>query len=145
MRLSEKGKRHLVVDEGKRTEAYRDSEGIPTIGIGFTHIHGRPVNMSDKLTVEQITKMLPQILKEYEDAVNEAITMPMFQHEFDAFVCFCFNIGANAFKLSGVVKAFNSGNKVLAAVRMFQWLKPIVLKDRRLRDATLFACGEYAT
>lgn len=143
MRLSEKGKRHLVIDEGSKTHAYKDTRGTWTVGIGFTELDGRPVTGADVLTVEQIAMYLSKILNQYEMAVNEAITAQMYQCEFDAFVCFCFNIGTSGFRKSSTLEAFNAGNKILAAVNMFEWLNPIELKNRRKADARLFAAGVY--
>lgn len=143
LKLSENGKHHLLIDEGCRTEAYRDTRNIPTIGIGFTEIFGRKVKMGDVLTLDQIKEMLPVILKPYEDAVNSFVTTKLYQHEFDSLVCFCYNVGVGGFKLSAVVKALNKGNKMLAMLYFFNWRKPPEIIARRFNDAMLFTTGEY--
>lgn len=143
MRTSESGKGHLIIDEGTKTKAYKDSRGIWTIGNGFTMIYGRPVVGGDVLTVLQIKAMLPEILKPYEDAVNTAIKVKIYQYEFDALVCFCYNIGINGFSKSEVVRAINDGNKNLALLCFFNWRNPPEIVGRRYADARLFLMGDY--
>jgi len=43
----------IAGEEGMRTEAYKDSEGIWTIGYGQTTLNGRAVKQGDKITKEQ--------------------------------------------------------------------------------------------
>jgi len=145
MMTSVKGKLHLIYDEGNKTKAYKDSVGIWTIGVGYTRIEGRPVKEGDVLTLEQITAMLPEVLKEYEDAVNQSVTVPLHQHEFDACVCLAYNIGAGGFKGSTVVKLINAGQKRSAefALAWFMWHKPFEIVKRRWNDANLFIKGVY--
>lgn len=143
VKLSEKGKIHLTRDEGSKTNAYQDTRGIWTIGIGFTQLNGAPVKATDVLTVKEITDLLPEVLKPYEEAVKLSVSCKLFQHEFDSLVCFCFNIGAAGFTNSKVVDSLNKGNKLLAVADMFQWRNPPEILKRRYNDARLFAIGEY--
>lgn len=143
MKLSPKGIAHLMIDEGVKYHAYKDVRGIPTIGVGFTEILGRKVTMDDTLTPEQVKQMLPVILEPYERAVDDAVNIPIYQHEFDALVCFCFNIGVVGFTNSSAVKALNKGNHQAATLYFFNWHTPLVIVPRRYNDALLFTTGEY--
>lgn len=143
MQLSDPGEKHLFIDEGNKTIPYKDVRGIWTVGPGFTEIDGRPVTAQDVLTPEKIKELFPKILKPYEDAINTAVTTKLYQHEFDALVCFCYNVGVQGFKDSAVVKALNKGNKQLATLYFFNWRKPVEIIGRRYNDALLFTTGEY--
>lgn len=110
--MSAYGKAILKQLEGLRTKAYRDIAGVPTIGFGNTfHPDGRPVKMGDVITVAQADEYLSAILPKYETAVRKIVTAPLRQHEFDALVCFVYNIGATAFLNGGVDDALNRGDK----------------------------------
>lgn len=124
MDMSERGVRLLIDREGSKTKAYRDSVGIWTIGVGHTAAAGPPKPREGMtLTELQVRDLLLHDLVQYEDAVERAITRPMAQHEFDAMVSLCFNIGANAFKGSSVVRRFNEGDKRQAADAFRMWNK----------------------
>lgn len=80
--------------------------GTPTIGYGVTD--SSEVNkrkMSDKDAVE----LLKTKLKDYEAAVDDAVTVDISQNQKDALTSFCYNVGISAFKNSDLVKKINDG------------------------------------
>lgn len=117
--------RHLIAQrEGTRLDAYQDSVGIWTIGIGHSSAAGPPtVTKGMHITQAQCDEILSRDLKKFEASVNAAIARPLADHEFDALVSLCFNIGGYAFTNSTVVKRFNSGDKMGAADAMLLWNK----------------------
>jgi hypothetical protein len=54
----------------------------------------------------------------------------MEQHEFDAFVSVCFNVGPK-FKTSTAIRKFNQGDKKRAAAAILMWNKPPEIRGRR--------------
>lgn len=111
MSTSAKGKILLKRLEGLRTAAYKDSAGIPTIGYGNTyHPNGTAVRMGDTITIAQADEYLTAILPTYEQVVRKTITAPLSQNQFDALVCFVYNIGGTAFINGSVDDKLNNGD-----------------------------------
>lgn len=125
MDTSPKGIQHLKQREGVRAKAYLDSVGIWTIGVGHTAMAGPPkpkkgMILSDK----EIDQILAHDLVQYEDGVERALKgVKLKQHEFDALVSLCFNIGIRNFTKSSVVKELIAGNKAKAADKFLLWNK----------------------
>jgi len=76
--------------EGCRLKAYLDSVGVPTIGYGHTH----GVTMGMTCTQEQADAWLQEDTQGAVQAVNNLVTVPLTQQQFDALVDFTFNLGA---------------------------------------------------
>lgn len=109
MKLSANGLVKLAEFEGVKLNAYQCSAGVWTIGIGSTYYaNGTKVKQGDKLASRNEAYILAvTTMKQYIDAVNTSIKVPINQNQFDALVCFCYNIGAPRFKTSTVVKRIN--------------------------------------
>ena len=119
MKTSSKGIALITEFEGFRSKAYLCPAGVPTIGYGFT----LGVQLGDTITKEQAKRRLARELESYEAAVSRACTNEPNQNEFDALVCFAFNVGAAGMAKSSVIKAHNRGDHQ-AAARAFQlWNK----------------------
>lgn len=59
-------------EEGVRTEAYQDSEGIWTIGYGQTSLNGRAVKQGDKITKEQaLSGFRSNVASHRQRAINQ--------------------------------------------------------------------------
>ena len=119
MKTSPKGIAIITEFEGFRSKAYLCPAGVPTIGFGFT----KGVQLGDTMTKAQAKARLAAELGEYEEGVLSACTNPPNQNEFDALVCFAFNVGVGGMSKSSVIKAHNRGDHQ-AAARAFQlWNK----------------------
>lgn len=145
MKLSANGFKLLGELEGIVLRPYRDSVGIPTIGIGSTYYEdGTKVKMSDKaITKERAIQLAKNVVKSFEAQVNKSILLPMAQNQFDAMVLLCYNIGESGFARSSVVRNFNAGNLQKAADSFLLWNKAggkVVrgLVNRRNIERTLF-------
>lgn len=124
MKCSPAGRAAITRREGNKLVAYKDSVGIPTIGVGHTTAAGPPaVKMGMKITPQESDEILSRDLAKFEKAVDDAITEPMAQHEFEAFVSLAFNIGGGAFAKSTVARKFNAGDKPGAADAFLMWNK----------------------
>ena len=119
MKTSNRGLSLIVQFEGFRGEAYRDVVGVVTIGFGFT----KGVKMGDKMTLAEARDRLKHEIVEYEQGVLAACTRKPNQNQFDAFVCFAFNVGVAGFKKSSVLKAHNRGDYQAAARAFGLWVK----------------------
>lgn len=145
MKLSANGFKLLGELEGIVLRPYRDSVGIPTIGIGSTYYEdGTKVKMSDKaITKERAIQLAKNVVKSFEAQVNKSILPTMVQNQFDAMVLLCYNIGESGFARSSVVRNFNAGNLQKAADSFLLWNKAggkVVrgLVNRRNIERTLF-------
>ena len=139
MKTSNRGLSLIVQFEGFRPDAYLDPVGIPTIGFGFI----RGVKMGDKMTLSEARDRLKREIVEYEQGVLAACTSKPNQNQFDAFVCFAFNVGVAGFKKSSVLKAHNRGDYQAAARAFGLWNRAggrvfAGLTRRRAAEAALY-------
>jgi lysozyme len=118
-----------------------------TIGVGHTTAAGPPaVNQGLTITAAESDSILADDLKATEGQVSGDITVQVAQHEFDALVSLCFNIGPGNFKKSSVVRDLNAGNRQAAGDAFLMWNKAggnviTGLSNRRNRERTLFLTG----
>lgn len=105
--------------EGCRLKAYLDSVNIPTIGYG--HIKG--VKMGDVITQAQADQWLAQELQDFSAGVTRCITVGVSQPQFDALVCFAYNVGLGALGKSTLLKKLNAGDVAGAADQFLVWDK----------------------
>lgn len=139
MKTSNRGLSLIVQFEGFRPDAYLDPVGIPTIGFGFI----RGVKMGDKMTLAEARDRLKRDIVEYEQGVLAACTRKPNKNQFDAFVCFAFNVGVAGFKKSSVLKAHNRGDYQAAARAFGLWNRAggrvfAGLTRRRAAEAALY-------
>ena len=105
MKTSQAGIDLIKEFEGFRCDAYLCPAGVWTIGYG----HTAGVKPGDYVSRERGEEMLREDLRYYEDAVNDLITVPLSQNEFDALVSFTYNLGAGALGESTLRKRLNAG------------------------------------
>ena len=139
MKTSPKGIALITEFEGFRSKAYQDVVGVWTIGYGFT----LGVQPGDTITKEQAKRRLARELESYEAAVSRACTNEPNQNEFDALVCFAFNVGAAGMAKSSVIKAHNRGDHQAAARAFSLWNRAggkvwAGLTRRRAAEAALY-------
>lgn len=145
MTTSNKGIKFIEKEEGIVLHPYKDSRGIPTIGIGSTFWeNGDRVTMLDKpISLPRAELLFHTTIKRYEDAVNKAITSTINQNQFDALVSLCYNIGTDGFTTSTVVKRVNANPDDKTITDAFvMWKKAgsnlTALLSRRIRESLLY-------
>ena len=138
MKTSSAGLAALTQREGRRNQAYLDSRGIPTIGVGHT---GPEVRLGLAWSDEQVEATLASDVAWAENEVNRCVTVPMTQNQFDALVSFTFNIGKTGFDHSSALRDFNNG-VMKAANDLLMWERPPVLKGRRESERQQFLTKE---
>ena len=128
MKMSEKGLQRLIVREGKRNKAYKDTKGIWTIGVGHT---GPEVHEFLAWTEGQIQAALRNDLDEVEQTIDRFVLVPLTQNQHDALVSFIFNVGVNAFRRSTMLRYINLRMFDKAAAEFDRWHKPPEIIKRR--------------
>lgn len=120
MEMSEHGRNLLMQWEGFKMQVYKDSAGLPTIGVGHLltpgehssgriSINGDAVVYGGGLTEPQVQDLLAQDLGRFVEALTECVSVTLEQNQFDALVSFCFNVGIENFKKSTLLKILNTG------------------------------------
>ena len=122
------------------TEAYLCPAGVPTIGYG--HIKG--VQLGDVITKPQAHEMLVEELSEYENYINDMVTVELSQNQFDAMVSWVYNLGGGNLKSSTLLKTLNIGNYRGVPEQIMRWNKAggkvlEGLTRRRQAEADLFS------
>ena len=139
--MSDKGIAFLINEEGMILHTYKDSVGVPTIGVGCTYYEsGQRVKMSDPpITKERAIQLFRNLLQIYEKAVWSYTRDDINQNQFNALTSLCFNIGVTAFKGSTVLRRVNKDPKDNLIEDAFEmWRKPIELLGRRKREVKLY-------
>jgi lysozyme len=122
-KTGDSGKKLIKDFEGFRASAYICPAGVLTIGYGTTRINGRPVKAGLKITTDEADQFLEEDLKVFEDVVNNSVSIEITQNQFDALVCFVYNVGSGNFKKSTLLKLVNSGDLSEAADQFLRWNK----------------------
>lgn len=138
MKMSEQGRKLLTQREGVRLKAYRDSVGVWTIGVGHTAAAGPPTPAPGMvITEEECDRIFIRDLVLYEQAIEKALRVPVEQHEFDALVSICFNVGPR-FADSTCIKRLNAKDRKGAAEAIMMWSKPPEIIGRRRTEQKQF-------
>lgn len=131
--------------EGFRAEAYRDAVGVWTIGYGTTAMAGVGIDPKPgmRITEEQAEEYLRKTVDKFAAQIRPAITAPINENEFAAFVSLAYNIGPGAFRKSSALRHFNAGDKAKAADAILLWNRAgnkvlQGLKNRRAEERALF-------
>lgn len=132
--------------EGCRLQAYADSAGIPTIGVG----HTRGVKMGDRCSQQQADIWLTQDLEDAGAAVASLVKVPLTQDQFDALTSFTLNLGARRLAESTLLILLNKRDYHGAAAQFGRWIyaggKVLDgLVRRRAAEANLFMPAEVTS
>src|SRR5690606_11381075 len=138
----------LTTFEGVKYEAYLDSVGVWTIGVGFTE----GVHKGMTMTEDEVQDRLLDEIARFENGVDSVVKVPITQYMFDAMVSLSYNIGVAGFKGSSVVKRLNDGNIEGAADAFLMWNKGTIngkkteiagLTRRRHAERDMFLTGDW--
>lgn len=104
--LSALGLAGIAVHEGYRPRAYDDGVGVQTVGFGTTtRADGSPVKPGDTTTPERAVVRLAVDADAIQQRMRACIgEVPLYPHEWDAYVSLAYNIGPGAFCGSTLVK-----------------------------------------
>ncbi|MBD3816447.1 MAG: lysozyme [Halothiobacillus sp.] len=125
--LSALGLTYIASDEGYQGTAYNDGGGVQTIGFGTTtHPDGSPVKRGEKTDPVRALIALQGHVTNTEAAMRQCIgDVPLYQHEWDAYVSLAYNIGTGAFCGSTLVKKLHESppDYVGACAQIKRWNK----------------------
>jgi lysozyme len=132
--------------EGIRNKPYRCPAGLWTVGVGHLIGDGKslPSEWNRTFTPAEIDAILKRDLRRFELGVRKMLpNVPLRQHEFDALVSFCFNLGLGCFQRSTIRQALLRGDKEAAMDSLVKYCKAggkILrgLQKRRLDERKLF-------
>ena len=127
--------------EGYSNTAYRDAKGLYTIGIGHLIKPSERYLKTATLTDKEVSQLFESDLEVCKTAVEESIDISLGEFQYDALYSLCFNIGADNFKRSLVVKRLNQNDIKGAANAILLWNKPANLEYRRKVERELFLAG----
>lgn len=155
MNTSPVGIEKIKQREGVRLSMYRDSAGLPTIGVG--HLLTKDELSSGKLTAlgidwhegildSQATDLLTADLASAEAAILTNVTVPLTQAQFDTLASFVFNIGVTAFAHSTLLKVLNNGEYDSVPSQLRRWVyaggqRDPILVRRREDEVTQWGMG----
>lgn len=140
MRISSSGIELIRRFEGLRLEAYRDPVGIWTIGYGHT-----PASPGQIISLVQADDLLTHDVARFEEAVNDLVSVPLTQGQFDALVSFAYNLGEARLRDSTLLRKLNAGDRT-APSEFGRWVHadgkvlPGLVR-RRAAEAQMFASG----
>lgn len=145
-KTSAQGVEFVKMFEGFSAVPYNDSAGLPTIGFG--HLI-KPGEVFGAISSVEATALLARDLETAEKAVNASVQGTLTQSEFDALVCFTYNLGKGNLDSSTLLKKIN-GMAPITEIQV-EWMKwvnaggvPVKgLKARRLAEFTLYETGDY--
>ena len=124
-------------------QAYLDPIGVLTIGWGHTNDNGRTFDSGSVWTQAECDTEFLNDMAIFVRAVNNLVTVPINQDQFDALVSFAFNVGAGNLAKSTLLKKVNAGDFAGAAQEFQRWNKAggkvlPGLTRRRACEALLF-------
>jgi lysozyme len=109
----------LAVHEGYRESAYLDIVGVPTIGYGTTE----GVRLGDRTDPIKALERALSDMQKFEGAIKQCVRVPLYQHEYDAFLSLSYNIGSGAFCRSTLVRKLNAREYKYACDEILRWNK----------------------
>ena len=143
MKIGAKGLALIKGFEGFKAKAYLDTGGVPTIGYGTT----KGVKLGQTVTQAKAEEFLKRDVTEAENTVTKSVTVALNQDQFDALVCFVYNVGSGNFRASTLLKLLNIGNYTAVATQLLRWNKDngkviAGLTRRRTSEGVLFNAGK---
>jgi lysozyme len=132
--------------EGVRSRPYRCPANLWTVGVGHLIGDGKhlPDSWNRTFSQEEIDGILKSDLRRFELGVHKMLpNVPLRQHEFDAIISFCFNLGLGCFQRSTLRQALLRGDKKAAMESLVKYCRAggkILrgLQIRRLDEKALF-------
>ena len=137
----------LLGHEAIVQEAYKDSVGVWTWGVGVTSASGHDVDRYKDApqTIQRCLEVYAWLLRErYAPAVRKAFEgHPLTEAQFGAALSFHYNTGAIG--RAGWVRSFRAGNLAEAKAKIMEWRQPASIVGRRTKERDLFFDGHWSS
>jgi len=118
--LSAIGFAGIVAHEGYSERAITPVPGdVLTIGFGTT----AGVKPGDRISPPQAVARALTDVQKFEGALKRCVTVPLAQHEYDAYLSLAYNIGPRAFCGSTLVRKLNAQDYAGACAEILKWDK----------------------
>lgn len=145
--MSSQGMLNLTVpSEGFRAKAYPDPKtgGAPWT-IAYGHTEG--VKEGDICTQTQGLIWLGSDMSVAEKCINDNVTAPLTQNQFDAIADFIYNVGVGNFLSSTLLKKLNAGDMTGASLEFNKWVRNALPGTiiRRQKETDWFNYGKVDT
>lgn len=128
----------LALSEGFTDRAVQPLPGDKwTYGFGTTE----GVRPGDTITPPKALERKLRDVQNFEGALKQCVTVPLAQHEYDAYVSLAYNIGSTAFCGSTLVRLLNAGDYAGACQQILRWDR---FKGQPVRGLTLRRQREHA-
>lgn len=114
MKTSQAGVDLIKSFEGLSLVPYICPAGVLTIGYGHT---GIDVKYNQHINSQQAEILLRKDLQRFENTIEQLVKISLNQAQFDALVSFVFNIGADAFEKSTLLKRLNAEENPYAVAK----------------------------
>lgn len=137
MQISEKGLSLLKTWEqgpngGFASTIYSCSAGKRTIGYG--HVIESHEDIKEPISEATAEELLKKDITWAEDAVNRYVKVPLTQNQFNALVCFVFNIGVGNFEKSTLLSFINKELFDKVPEQFLRWNKITVDGVKKVSD-----------
>jgi lysozyme len=128
--------------EGLKLEAYQCVGDVWSVGYG----HTKGVIEGDKITQDQADQWLLSDLHMVETHMQRMIKVTLNQHQWDALVSWCFNLGCGSLRRSTMLLVINANDLEGVTKELIRWNKANGkvskgLERRRKAEAHLFDTG----
>jgi lysozyme len=123
--------------EGYTDKAVTPIKGdVPTVGFGSTE----GVKLGDKTTPVQALQRTMRDIETKESAVKKCVKVPLYQHEYDAYISLAYNIGTGNFCSSRLVQKLNQQDYNGACKEILRWDRA---QGRVIKGLTIRRQAEY--
>lgn len=154
MKTSLRGQIAILSHEAIVLTRYKDSANIWTIGVGITAMAGASINpntYTGEISLATAVSMFGEILPKYERMVDRQIAkygLSPNQHEYDALVSLCYNLGSRP--VGRFCQVWRDNGKSAAARKMMEYVNAAGkriegLVTRRRKEVALFNDGHYGS
>ncbi|WP_325937981.1 lysozyme [Franconibacter daqui] len=117
--------------EGRKYEAYKDVAGVWTVCDGHT---GRDIVIGKKYTDRECDQLLWKDLQPAKKTVDQLVKVPLGEYQRAALYSFVFNVGADAFSKSTLLRKLNRGDQDGACEEMRRWVYAGGMKWKGLQN-----------
>lgn len=129
--LSFAGAVGIIVSEGYTDRAVIPIPGdVPTIGFGTTD----GVQLGDRTDPVRAIIAKQRDVQKFEGAIKQCVRVPLYQHEYDAYLSLTYNIGQGAFCNSTLVRLLNTKDYLGACEQILRWNRA---QGREVRGLTI--------
>ena len=145
MKITVKCMQEIIAHEAIICEAYKDSVGVGTWGVGVTTKSGHAVERykDNPQPISRVIQIFEWLLREkYAPDVFAAFKgRELTEAQFTAALSFHYNTGA--IRRASWVRSWLAGDKDNARAEIMNWTKPKELWERRRKERDLFFDGKW--